>query len=276
MLGRVLPCAARQGRLGIAAAVAVALSLCGGGCGKSSDHARDAGAPVDLAAAADGSLLGPECDVLTNGGCPAGQRCTIGSEAGRPRDLCVALVADPKPEGFACVPVVQGDRIGDDCDAGLVCMTLVGATTVCRRPCYQRADCKSGEGCTVPTLTSTSRSDDGGTFVLRGCNSDVGCDPILQNVCLFGLGCYLSTFDDVGRISECLQPGVGQAGSACTAITDCAPGFRCDGLGICRRYCYDAGPQQTDGGVAGGCPDGEGLCDDFTSSGGKFGVCGAQ
>jgi hypothetical protein len=259
-------------------AVVAVLGVGLGGCGKSNGHAHDAGAAADLAAPADLTLFGPECDVLANSGCPAGQRCTTGTQDGQPRDLCFALAAAPLAEGFPCLPVVDGTRIGDDCAAGLVCMTLAGTDAVCRRPCYQRADCAAGQGCTVPSLTSTLRTDDGGVFVLRGCNTDVGCDPIAQNVCFFGTACYLSTYDDVGRISECLLPGTGQVGASCAIITDCAPGFRCDGLGICRRYCYYAGasaPNGSDGGASSGCPDGEGVCDLFIA-GGTYGICGAE
>lgn len=261
MIGRVL-----------AASAALACSLLLGACHKSSPAALlDGGADL---AAADGppSLLAPECDVLADSGCPAGQRCTIGSENGAPRDLCFPVAAQPLGEGFQCAPVVDGTRTGDSCAAGLVCMPLTADYTVCRRPCYQRSDCGSGQGCVVPSTTSTLRSNDAGTFVLRGCANDVQCDPIAQDVCPAGFGCYLSTYDDVGRVSECLQPGLGQAGSVCSIITDCAPGFRCDGF-FCRRYCYYNG---ADGGVGGSCPADEGLCDLFTVSGGTYGICGAE
>ncbi len=254
--------------------LAVVAVLALGGCGKSTAKPHDGG--VDLAAGDGAAATGlpPECDVLTDTGCPAGERCTIGTDNGQPRDLCFATVANPLGEDFVCAPVTAGTRTGDDCAPGLVCMPLAGDYATCRRPCYQRADCAAGQGCVVPTSTSTLRNDDGGTFVLRGCSNNIGCDPIAQNVCTPGTGCYLSTFDDVGRVSECLLPGSGQAGSLCTNITDCAPGFRCDNGTFCRRYCYfDGAP---DGGALGGCPADEGVCDLFVDSGGVYGICGSE
>lgn len=258
-------------------ALAVVAVLALGGCGKSAGKVHEGGA-ADLAVGADAaSGLAAECDVFTNTGCPSGQRCTIGTDHGQPRDLCFAIAAAPLDELFSCQPVVDASdssRTGDTCAAGLVCMPMAGDYDRCRRPCYMRADCAAGQGCVVPTSTSDLRSDDAGLFELRGCQPDNGCDPIAQTVCFAGNKCYLSLFDDVGRVGECLIPGTGQAGSLCGNITDCAPGFRCDNGNFCRRYCYYAGAP--DAGALGACPSDEGVCDLFTESGEVYGICGAE
>ncbi|HEX4460777.1 MAG TPA: hypothetical protein VIA18_22515 [Polyangia bacterium] len=256
--------------------LAVVAVLALGGCGKSAVRARDGGA-LDLAVADDAGGLAPECDVLTNTGCATGERCTIGTDHGQPRDLCFAIAAAPLDEFVPCQPVVDATdatRTGDTCAAGLVCMPLDGDFDRCRRPCYMRADCAAGQGCVVPTSTSTVLNSDAGAFALRGCQIDAGCDPIAQTVCFAGSGCYLSTFDDVGRVSECLMAGSGQADTLCTNITDCAPGLRCDNGNFCRRYCYyEAAP---DAGALGACPTDEGVCDQFTDSGEVYGICGSE
>jgi hypothetical protein len=236
--------------------------------------------PVDMsavAAAGDMAHLAPECDVLTNHGCPAGQRCTIGTDHGSPRDLCFPVAAAPLADGAVCAPVVMGDVSGDDCAPGLACIAYAGDGLRCRRPCYLRADCAAGFACVARTATGTLAQTDGGVFDLRGCIAATGCDPIAQDVCSGGLACYLSLFDDIGRVGVCLQPGTGGSGASCNVIPDCAPGFRCEGLGFCRRYCYFE--PNADGGAgtsAGVCPAGEGQCDRFSFSGGRYGVCGSQ
>jgi hypothetical protein len=130
----------------------------------------------------------------------------------------------------------------------------------------------------LPTPTATERTDDdAGVELLRACRPDDGCDPVTQSVCTGGRHCWLSPPDDVGRTGICLDAlASGMAGAACTAQADCAPGFRCDGLLFCRRYCYFSVP---DGGATAGsgdCPAGEGLCDRFSFSGPVYGICGAE
>jgi hypothetical protein len=247
-------------------AVAVVFTLAG--CGDDTTRTVDMSVGLDLAPTP------PECDVLENRGCPAGEKCTVGVEAGNPRDLCFRVAAAPLPADAACAPVTVGDRTGDDCAPGLICVDLPGSGGGrCRRPCYQRHDCASGQGCVVLTATSTLRSDDAGTFALHACASDTACDPVAQSGCAAGTGCYLSVADDEGRIGLCLSAGPGQVGATCARLQDCAPGLRCEGLGFCRHYCYF---EPRDGGVPGTCPPSEGVCDRFAFSPTQYGVCGAQ
>lgn len=246
------------------------------GCG-------DDGGAADMAVVLDMTVqdmvvLKPECDVFANTGCATGQKCTVGTQNGTPRDLCFAVSDSPVGIGAECMFVGDGSgRFGDNCASGLVCLDFPGDGPHCRKPCYQRSDCAAGDACVFTTPTSTQRQTEGGIEVLRVCAHDTGCDPVAQNDCPTGRSCWLSPADDVGRAGVCLvnrQPGM--AGADCKAQVDCAPGFRCNGLGLCRRYCYFLPP---DGGAApgqGDCPAAEGLCDRFSYSGPLYGICGAQ
>jgi hypothetical protein len=115
---------------------------------------------------------------------------------------------------------------------------------------------------------------DAGTQALKACKQPDGCDPVAQNVCTGGKGCWISPADDVGRVGLCLtNANMGMYGATCVNQVDCAPGFRCAQFNFCRRYCYFSPP---DGGATGGtCPAAEGPCDPFFGSQ-FFGVCGAQ
>jgi hypothetical protein len=113
-------------------------------------------------------------------------------------------------------------------------------------------------------------------LLLQSCIAGTGCDPVAQSGCTGSSACYFSPPDDVGRVTTCLVPvGAGQAGADCQRAVDCAPGFRCEGLGFCRRLCYFSPP---DGGsaVSGACPPAEGVCDLFYGSTDRYGVCGLQ
>jgi hypothetical protein len=173
-----------------------------------------------------------ECNPLDNSGCPSGEKCTIGTDNGAPREICFPIASAPVPEGGVCMSVTMGMRVGDDCAAGFSCVVYLGEGPRCRRPCFFRRDCPSGSGCVVPTVSNTIETTDGGdSAFLRACHGDDGCDPVAQDKCTSGKSCYLSTFDDVGRLGVCLTPlSTKMSGAACTSIPDCAPGFRCDSL----------------------------------------------
>lgn len=216
-----------------------------------------------------------ECDVLSNTGCPAGDKCTIGTDDGAPRDICFPVAAAPVALGGDCMSVTMGKRVGDNCAAGLSCITYFGEGAKCRAPCYIHSDCPAGSGCFVVTISNTTRTDEGGTNTLRACHVDDGCDPVAQTVCTSPKACYLSGADDVGRYGVCLMPTkMGMDGDDCANLGECAPGFRCDLFGFCRRYCY----YETAGGgipTTGQCPSGEGTCQLFPDEDDQYGICGA-
>ena len=246
------------------------------GCGSSSTGMDMAVSLADLATPAPVSGGPPECDIIANTGCPAGQKCTIGTDTAGPRTICFAIASPAVAAGGDCMPVTMGTRTGDNCAAGLSCVDYPGEGKKCRTPCFFRQTCGTGQACVVPTTSFDVAGEDGGNpTLLDACHSDDGCDPVAQSVCTGGKGCYLSRADDVGRVGVCLmdvKPGMD--GADCSHITDCAPGFRCDSFQFCRRYCYF---QDANGGTptSGQCPAGEGNCALFSFSGSRYGICGA-
>lgn len=246
------------------------------GCGSSDKMPPDLAVPVDMTVPVDLQTLPPECDVDTNTGCPSGQKCTVGTDNGTPRDLCFAVSTNPVGEGMPCMAVTAGTRSGDNCAPGLICLDFPGDGPHCRKPCYVRAECPAGSGCVLTTPTATTKNTDAGLAFLSACAVDTGCDPVAQTVCTGGLSCYLSPPDDVGRVGLCLtNQKMGMAGDDCDRQVACAPGFRCAGLGFCRRYCYYQTPPNAPAG-AGSCPAGEEPCDKFSSSGPYYGICGSE
>jgi hypothetical protein len=260
---------------------AAILILVVAGCGDdSTSTGGDMAVELDLSTPGDMVKLKAECDVFANTGCPTGDKCTIGTQNGTPRDLCFAVAATTVGLGAACTSVADGSgRTGDNCAPGLICLDFPGDGPHCRKPCYVRSHCAAGEGCVLTTPTSTQRMTEGGTQFLHACKSDDGCDPVAQTVCTGDRHCWLSPPDDVGRLGICLMSlGTAMAGDTCDAAkqAQCAPGFRCDSFDLCRRYCYFEPP---DGGAApgvGGCPAGEGVCDRFSYSGLLYGICGSE
>lgn len=245
------------------------------GCGSSESESPDLAVPIDMTVPLDMVVLKPECDVDTNSGCPTGQKCTVGTDNGTPRDLCFAISANPVGEGQPCMAVTSGTRSGDNCEPGLICLDFPGDGPHCRKPCLVRGECPSGSACVLNTPTSTVKTTDAGTFFLKACIADTGCDPVQQNVCSGGRNCYLSVPDDVGRAGLCLQDqAMGMAGADCDKQVACAPGFRCSGLGFCRRICYFMTPSGAPSG-SGQCPSSEAPCDPLTATG-IYGVCGGE
>jgi hypothetical protein len=219
----------------------------------------------------------PECNAVADSGCQSGDKCTIGTDDGAPREICFPIATNPVPEGGDCVSVTMGKRVGDNCAAGLSCVVYPGDGPKCRHACFFRSDCATGSGCVVPTISNTFTTNDGGNSAfLRACHADDGCDPVAQDKCSGGKACYLSSADNAGRIGVCLMSlSAKMNGAACTAIADCAPGFRCDSFMFCRRLCYY---ETVTNGIptTGQCPAGEGSCELFALSGNDtYGICGA-
>jgi len=261
------------------AAIVIMLLVAGCGDDSTTSSLADLSVALDLTPPGDMTVLKPECDVFANTGCPSGQKCTIGTQNGTPRDLCFAISATTVAEGATCMstgPDANG-RTGDNCAPGLICLDFPGDGPHCRKPCFVRAHCAGGQACVLTTPTSTPRQTEGGIQLLHACANDDGCDPVAQNVCSGGRHCWLSPPDDVGRVGICLMNlKMGMAGDTCTQQAECAPGFRCDSFDFCRRYCYF---DQPDGGVSAGtgtCPTVEGTCGRFSFSGPVYGICGAE
>ena len=119
---------------------AIVLLFVVAGCGDdTTPTAADLAVADDLTIGGDMVELKPECDVFANTGCAAGQKCTVGTQNGTPRDLCFAISAVTVDEGAACMSVADGSgRTGDNCAPGLICLDFPGDGPHCRKPCFVR------------------------------------------------------------------------------------------------------------------------------------------
>ena len=167
------------------AAIVIMLLVAGCGDDSTTSSLADLSVALDLTPPGDMTVLKPECDVFANTGCPSGQKCTIGTQNGTPRDLCFAISATTVAEGATCMstgPDANG-RTGDNCAPGLICLDFPGDGPHCKKPCFVRSQCAGGQGCVLTTPTSTPRQTEGGIQLLHACANDDGCDPVAQNVC---------------------------------------------------------------------------------------------
>lgn len=156
-------------------------------------------------------------------GCAEGDRCTVlGNQV------------------FDCVPAgpvpVGGDCSEEDCVAGAVCVQSSGES-ICRAFCGKAEDCTGADDhCIFPW-----RFTDFGY-----CKE--GCDPILQEGCNPGEGCYFS--DPTIGTTLCWQAGTLEEGEDCSSFIEfCKPGLDCilqpdtnPYEYYCRAYCDPAHP----------------------------------
>jgi hypothetical protein len=213
--------------------------------------------------------IGQPCDAYKKAGCNAGLHCAVASIGGTTDELCIPDVPTGTkaiPEGEPCSPIKFGEVTGDYCTPGTSCVDFEG-NPACRKLCiYNRSECPDGEACVAPSGSPEKHDSMYGPAMLRACVTPDSCDPITQMGCFVGTYCYLTTADDIGRVTVCLQPtGAGQPGDSCMHTRDCAPGEGCFGLKFCRSICY-LHPTDSNGTCSGGL-----QC--MTAESDTYGVC---
>ncbi len=164
-----------------------------------------------------GACLGSDC-TPPGQGCPEGQRCTVLAN-----QVLECVPAGPVGPG--------GDCTSDECQAGTLCLVMDGAAR-CRPFCRGASDCVEPEDhCVFPW-----------PFTDFGfCRP--GCDPVTQEGCPPGQGCYFSD-PEVGS-TLCWNAGTLEEGADCSNFAEfCKPGLDCilqPGSDpyeyYCRAYC---------------------------------------
>lgn len=169
--------------------------------------------------------LGGECNLVTQCGCAAGQRCVLGGDA----EECVP--DGTLPEGASCA-------YSDECSAGKMCLPGFDDEPVCMQFCYRDADCPAGRPCLLPLL-------DGTGYMVCAPPGD-GCDPFTAAGCASGDGCLVVPGGP--DTTYCLPAGAVPPGGDCS-YDGCAVGSGCyadDPYAAprCWRYCdlTGAGP----------------------------------
>lgn len=209
---------------------------------------EDAGAILDGGADAALSCSLGTCDPTVALSCGADTSCTIIADA---PECLGGGVAD---EGQACTS-------STDCRDGLACFQRYGAVVgLCQRICCDGVaeTCRGDELCIGPGILG-----DGTHTTWHFCLGARECDVLSQpGTCEPSEGCYILDGDGA---HDCRPAGSLGLDDACTAPTDCAPGFFCGGLieQRCARICS----------LEAGCPEGEGDCMAYRHSPPGTGIC---
>jgi hypothetical protein len=187
-------------------------------------------------AAGAGGGAGEVCDPYAENGCAEGKCTVLGDEFRCDPEGDVAL-------GEGC----EGDAVGDNCGAGLVCVK-----GKCARFCDETSDCDKDAFCSL----AIPGGPDGSFKVCEGKSND--CDPVKQSGCPDGEGCYPQTAG-----YKCSAPGNVAIGQPCTYANECVSSASCLKLGEtrCFKLCDASSPDTCGGG------------EKCTSVDGTYGVC---
>ena len=188
--------------------------------------ARPIDATVD--AAIDASTMPTTCDPLAppaQAGCPAGNKCTWISlqETPDPIGILGCVPAGNVPINGACVEGAPGLNTGyDNCVAGAIC---IGGTCqdVCGFGAGVNDACPSGQACTRYNGRFANPPDDP---IAGACRPT--CDPILQNTCGLGQGCYVlvSATTSIAVCAGAGSIGHGQVIVGQAFANSCLPGHQ--------------------------------------------------
>ncbi len=250
--------AGRAGSAGSAGTAGGAAGAAGGAAGAAGGAAGTGGmsAGGSTGTAGTGGAMGAmcvpsagPCNEVTNQGCAANQKCTIGDVANPTRCACGGGAAP----GGACNVTINGDT----CASGNICLS----DDQCHKYCRTDADCGGLGACIVDILFQTGQRSS-----LKVCSgAPSGCSPLppATGGCPAGQGCYW--FGGAAG-NMCLQAGTLATNAACTSSTDCRPGNLCvsvnGGGSTCLQVCDPGNPA---------CPGGR-TCRMLTG-GGAYGAC---
>lgn len=181
-----------------------------------------------------------ECDPFSQDDCPDGERCVPWANDGGNSwnsTRCSPVDAAPDAIGEACT--VEGTGVSgiDSCEAGAMCWDVDGETNT--GTCIELCGC----GPIAPTCNGMNVvctvSNEGSLPICLPT-----CDPLLQDECPEGQGCY--AVDDFFTCAPDASGDQGVAGSPCEFINACGPGLLCAataqipgcvGSGCCTEFC---------------------------------------
>jgi hypothetical protein len=225
----------------------------------------DAGqAGSDAGGDAGTSDAGALCDVVSQTGCAAGDKCALGSDGG---NVCVAqgTVTLGESCSFSATSV-------DDCVGGEVCVAETASVATCHEFCTSDSDC------TQPAVASggTAEPSNVGHCLLQLGQSavsvcTVACNPVTAagaSGCAPGTACAVGITSAMIEVTDCEAAGMGAEGATCTFSRDCAPGLACIDNGAtshCRQVCRT--------GVTSDCSITTDVCFILGASNLMFGAC---
>lgn len=165
------------------------------------------------------------CELVSQCGCTAEQRCDLADSAGARACVPDGTVAP----GGACGPTAA-------CRRGLCIGVRGDGSGVCHSFCEATVDCRAGARC-LPVVVV----EGGATRTIPGvrtCSS--ACALVPSSGCPSSYGCALFIADPDAVFpeyyAECAAAGPGTTGDACSTSTGCSPGFQCL-VRQCTRIC---------------------------------------
>lgn len=200
---------------------------------------REDGGTEDVAEADRGSCcteLGGPCNVVTQCGCPDGEKCALRMEEGVPPiEECV-----PAGSGRHLAPCTPGE---DDCAPGAQCFELWAGEASCLAFCYSDFDCSESHPCEL-SLTGVD-----GYLVCTDAYASA-CDLFTGTGCRSGDACTVTVRPLPDRLCAppawhtglmCGPAGETPPGGDCTT-EPCVLGAGCHELAhgrpTCYRYCH--------------------------------------
>jgi hypothetical protein len=164
------------------------------------------------------------CGLVPQCGCPPGFKCSILGDGER---ACVT--AGTGTRGTTCVS-------DDDCAAGFVCISLFSVEGNDMGACYPY--CESAAGCPGDGSVCWEVESTADAWVCT-----MGCNLVSNEWCPLGSKCYVLKMADPydEYATDCTaDAGYGTQGDACTADSQCGPGYFCgadSGIDECIGYC---------------------------------------
>ncbi len=200
------------------------LAACGSGASTPSPDAHPFCMPPD----GGGCMELPDCDPLADpgqSGCVAGEKCTwvVVTDAPEPRGRLDCVPAGPVALGGACTRGPAGETTGvDDCVAGAICVDGT-CQDVCDFSVAASEACAAGFSC---HLAAGLYQNPGGQPLAGACAAT--CDPIAQNECGPGEGCYVVS-RSTSTTTRCAPAGTlghGELIAGPAYINACLPGHQ--------------------------------------------------
>jgi hypothetical protein len=236
-------------------------------------------AGADFAMSSSMNDLAGTCDLITQAGCNANEKCVPGAMG----NLCASKGATSVPTAGLCLMSMTPPSANDECAGGDGCITWTNfdmskTVSICQEWCTKDADCSQPTfaGGDPPRCVGELQN----TTAYKVCS--ISCMPFGaadgNNGCPAGLACSAAvggTMPNEFEFTDCAIYGGGNAGDDCTAHgnQDCKPGLVCVNVSggptpgtKCRPLCR--------AGMNGDCPTSGQTCNlpqGVTSP--KFGIC---
>jgi len=189
-----------------------------------------------------GDVCNPVCQTASCDWCT--QKCTVGGDG---KVACASMgVVAARAEG--CTISNPGELTQyDDCAPGTICLSPEQGSKLsyCFPICSSSSDCVGRSTCSPRLVSPVANGSTAMALVCDpvpdSCNpssSPPCCNPILQTGCPDGQYCYLASPDVTDSRTVCdYTAGFLAPSATCASSHECALGYGCNSLGVCKKAC---------------------------------------